>query len=191
MVSTAPAKPINLDKYKAADDGGRIVTAISIFGVPTYPKVAKPGDGAHLVHWRVHLRWAGKGVELAKGSVVLDTYKDDAADPIIRVDVYSKPTLVSTAASKHWEFQAPVIKSGLSVQTVVDLITANGRQGYKYDGNGSGCLSWSATLLGDYVTAGYVDAKATEAFKEFIENTRKAEKAYWIPEDKGTYIPVV
>jgi hypothetical protein len=95
---------------------------------------------------------------------------------------------VSTAASKYWEFQVPVIKSGLTVQTVVDLITAKGRQGYKYDGNGSGCLYWSTTLLGDYATAGYVKAEATEDFKKFTENTRKAEPTYWIPEDKGTFI---
>jgi hypothetical protein len=108
--------------------------------------------------------------------------------PLIQCLLYSKPNLVSTAASKFWEYQAPVIKANLSVQTVVNLITANGRQGYKYDGSGSGCLSWSTTLLGDYVTAGYVKAETTQAFKEFIENTRKAEPTYWIPEDKGTYI---
>ena len=62
-------KPINLDKYKKDDDGGRIVTAISVFGVPTYPKKTN-ANNAHLVHWRVHLRWAGRGAELAKGSVV-------------------------------------------------------------------------------------------------------------------------
>jgi hypothetical protein len=64
------AKPINLDKYKNDDDGGRIVTAISVFGVPTYPKKTN-ADDAQLVHWRVHLRWAGRAsTELAKGSVV-------------------------------------------------------------------------------------------------------------------------
>jgi hypothetical protein len=95
---------------------------------------------------------------------------------------------VSSAASKFWEYRAPVIKADLSVQTVVNLITANGRQGYKYDGDGSGCLSWSTTLLGDYVTAGYVNAATTQEFKEFIANTRIAEPTYWIPEDNGTYV---
>jgi hypothetical protein len=187
-MASSTAKPINLDKYKKADDGGRIVTAISVLGVPTYPKKTNPENGTHLVHWRVHLRWAGAHGALAKGSVVLDTYKDEATDPIIRVDVYSKSTLVSTAASNVWEFQTPVIKADLSVQTVVDLITAKGRQGYKYDGNGSGCLSWSTTLLGDYTAAGYVKTQATEDFKKFIEDTRKDEPTYWIPEDNGTYI---
>ncbi|PBK76544.1 hypothetical protein ARMSODRAFT_948351 [Armillaria solidipes] len=188
-MSTASAKPIDLSRYKRADDGGRIVTAISIIGIPTYPKKANPLDGTHLVHWRVHLRWAGaRPGELAKGSVVLDTYKDVAADPIVRIEVCSRAALLSNAASKCWEFPVPVISADLSVQTIVDLITANDRDRYRYDGNGSGCLSWSAKLLDDYVAAGYVDAQASARFTNFITVTRTSEVSYWIPHDQGFYI---
>ncbi|KAK0199105.1 hypothetical protein F5146DRAFT_996424 [Armillaria mellea] len=171
MTSTvATAKPIDFSRYKKDDDGGRIVTAISIFGVPTYPKKTNPANGTHLVHWRVHLRWAGARGDLAKGSVVLDTYKDEPTDPIVRIEFRS-------------------LKQGLSVQTVVDLITANGRERYKYDGNGSGCLSWSTKLLADYVAAAYVGPQATGDFTKFIVKTRKDEATlYWIPDDQGTYI---
>ncbi|KAK0479886.1 hypothetical protein EDD18DRAFT_1206718 [Armillaria luteobubalina] len=188
MVSTG--KPIDLSRYKSADDGGRIVTFISIFGIPTHPKKSNPVDGTHLVHWRVHLRWAGVRVNtLAKGSVVLDTYKDDPADSIVRIEVYSKSTVVSAAASTYWELSIPVIKAGLQVQTFVAMITANGHERYKYDGNGSGCLSWSTRLLNDYVAAGYVDAQAMQNFAKFITTTRHYVAGfYWIPDDQGTYI---
>ncbi|KAK7695666.1 hypothetical protein QCA50_000302 [Cerrena zonata] len=185
----ASGKPIDLSRYDKDTDGTRVVTAISIIGIPTYPKITNPDDGTHLVHWRVHLRWDGRGGVLAKGSVVLDTYKDDASDPIVRIDVYSKPSLVSSAASKFWESQSKIIESDLTVQNVVDLITANGRERYKYDGNGSGCLSWSSKLLADYAAAGYVAATEVNTFTEFIAQTRTREEGvYWIPDDQGTYL---
>ena len=94
---------------------------------------------------------------------------------------------MSNPASKFWEFRVPVIKANLSVQTVVELITARGRERYQYDGNGSGCLTWSAKLLADYVATEYV--RAIPDFAEFIAKTRKAEaSSNWIPDDQGTYI---
>ena len=63
--------------------------------------------------------------------------------------VYSKAALFSSVdccIQNFWEFQVPVIKADLSVQTVVHLITASGRQGYEYDRIVSGCLFWSTTF---------------------------------------------
>lgn len=105
------------------------------------------------------------------------------------VSVISRSTLVSTANSVHWPFTCPVIKADLTVQKVVDLLTANGRDRYKYDGDGSGCLSWTKKLLTDYVAAGYIRPTAVRDFDRFIQTTRAAHAGvYWIPDDQGTFI---
>lgn len=79
--------------YNDKDDGDRVVAGFSVIGVPTHPAVKNPGGG-HLVHWRVHIRWAGKGPNgFAAGSVVLDTMKVDAKDPIVLIERVSSPAI--------------------------------------------------------------------------------------------------
>ena len=96
---------------------------------------------------------------------------------------------MSRSAEDFWEFQMPVVVEGLTVQEVVDLITANRRERYMYDGNGSGCLSWCTQLLYDYVNAGYVDTNQPGEFEDFVNDLRTTKGGtYWIPEDRGTFL---
>jgi len=88
----------------------------------------------------------------------------------------------------HWEYTVPVRRKQ-SVQQFVDLITERGRHKYKYDGNGSGCLFWSTTMLEDYARLGWVLVQSVNQFNTFVGQIRQAEKGkYWIPEDQGTFL---
>jgi len=63
------AKPMDTDRYMRDRDGSRIVTGISIIGIPTFlPKYNRQNE--QLVHWRVHIRWRRPDGRVAEGSVV-------------------------------------------------------------------------------------------------------------------------
>lgn len=76
----------------------------------------------------------------------------------------------------------------ITVRQVVELVEKNERHHYRYDGNGSGCLSWSMKLIADFIAAGWLKNDAETEFEKFIEQTRKTEPNYWIPPDAGTFI---
>lgn len=95
---------------------------------------------------------------------------------------------MSRVNSGYWEHFVPVRRRDLTVQDFVELISLRGRQKYSYDGNGSGCLFWTTTLLRDYVQLEWMGANAVNDFKGFIEDLRQEEAGkHWIPEDEGTF----
>jgi len=68
------------------------------------------------------------------------------------------------------------------------MIGLRGRQKYSYDGNGSGCLFWTTTLLRDYVDLEWMSANAVNGFQQFVAYLRQQLAGeFWIPEDEGTF----
>jgi len=68
------------------------------------------------------------------------------------------------------------------------MIILRGRQKYSYDGNGSGCLFWTTTLLRDYVDLQWMSANVVNGFQHFITTLRQQSAGeFWIPEDEGTF----
>jgi hypothetical protein len=82
LVEQDTGREIDITAYNP-DDSDRIVTAVTMLGIPTFPPkyLDEENQTGHLVHWRSHLRWKGR-YHLAPGSAVLDTQRlADDPDP--------------------------------------------------------------------------------------------------------------
>lgn len=75
----------DMDVRTYAQDVRRVVSKISVIGIPTRPPRAN-ATGAHLVDWRIHLCWERPDGQLAASSVVLDTRTVNENSPIVEIE---------------------------------------------------------------------------------------------------------
>lgn len=56
-----------------------------------------------------------------------------------------------------------------------------------YDGNGSGCLFWTKSVIDLLQTEGFIEAGSVNKLEKELTTTRNT-KGFWVPDDKGTFI---
>ncbi|KAH8110139.1 hypothetical protein DFH11DRAFT_809105 [Phellopilus nigrolimitatus] len=145
-----------------------------------------------LLHWRVHASWFLDNnedkalVKRKSASVIFDTSKTDVnATNDVWIEYKSNFTFSNKSPSNaRWSGKT---KKDITVQDIWNLIEEKKRQYYHYDGNGSGCLYWSKTLLGDFEGQKWVDEGAVKALEQIVDGLRGERGKYWVPNDKGTF----
>lgn len=97
--------------------------------------------------------------------------------------------MFSSRGKKRWFLDLPVTKYNRSINEFTDLLVKNRRHLYRYDGNGSGCLSWCRKVVMDFAEAGLVAEEAGEIFAQFLDDVRQNKSVgYFIPEDEGIFL---
>ena len=74
-----------------------------------------------------------------------------------------------------------------STTDVYNLIKDKGFGRYMYDGNGSGCLFWSKSVIELLVMEGFIVAGSVDKLEKEVTTTRNTE-GLWVPYDEGTFI---
>lgn len=93
----------------------------------------------------------------------------------------SKPFFVSLLAPYWWE--APFIKN-YTTTDVHNLLVANKFHHYKYNGAGSGCLTWTTALIKLLEDEGVIAVGSKSSYEELVDKVR-ADSLYWVPEEPG------
>jgi hypothetical protein len=78
------------------------------------------------------------------------------------------------------------IKQEFTTMDVYKLIKDGGYWRYKYDGNGSGCLYWTRTLIEVLEAKGWIETGSVVKLDEAIAATREKE-GIWVPDDQGSF----
>ena len=55
-----------------------------------------------------------------------------------------------------------------------------------YDGNGSGCLFWTKSIIDLLQMEGFIVAGSVDRLEEKVMTTRNTE-GLWVPDGKGTF----
>ncbi|KAI0684376.1 hypothetical protein C8Q76DRAFT_804062 [Earliella scabrosa] len=79
-------------------------------------------------------------------------------------------------------FKVPV-----TVQNIVDLITREGLQYYKFNPAGSGCLCWQLQLLQRFVQQGWIEETTLHTFKEQLAAGAKSNPRILYPPVVGQF----
>ncbi|RPD56825.1 hypothetical protein L227DRAFT_578491 [Lentinus tigrinus ALCF2SS1-6] len=172
-------KPIDTKQWQKRDRDVAvdtfIVTAVRMPGVFEDP--SNP-DSRQLIHWR------GGGAYQQGGSgrsTSFDTRKWSTTDPEIEVQIISKNFTVSSSAADHWE--APLAKP-YTTTDIYNLLENKRLNYFLYNGNGSGCLTWTTRLVKELEDEGVLPAGALVSFNEKVAKVR-ANPKYWVPAEPG------
>ena len=93
----------------------------------------------------------------------------------------SKNFAVSSTAANHWE--TPLAKP-YTTTDVYKLLDNKRFNYFMYNGNGSGCLTWTTRLVKELEDEGVLPAGVLASFNEKIAEVR-ANPKYWVPAEPG------
>ncbi|KAI0328430.1 hypothetical protein GY45DRAFT_1000428 [Cubamyces sp. BRFM 1775] len=170
-------KPFDTAQWQKRDQNVHvekfIATAVKVPGVfdPAHPT-------RQLVHWR------GGGAYMQHGggrSTSYDTRKWTPTDPVIEVQIISKNFMVSSSAPYFWE---SALARPFTTTEIYNLLVAHGFNRYLYNGNGSGCLTWTTALVKLLEAEGVLPAGALKEFEQKVAVVR-ADPKYWVPDEPG------
>ncbi|KAJ3903701.1 hypothetical protein F5879DRAFT_1035696 [Lentinula edodes] len=100
-------------------------------------------------------------------STSFDTRKNEDSNPVVEIQMISKPFFVSSKAPYYWE--TPIIKK----YTTTD-----------YNGAGSGCLTWTTALIELLENEGVIAVGSKISFLKKVDEVRTDTK-YWVPLEPG------
>ncbi|KAI6119792.1 hypothetical protein EV401DRAFT_1888016 [Pisolithus croceorrhizus] len=175
-------KPFNIKRWKKDDRDVEIekfvVTAVRM------PHKFKPGEPTRqLIHWRGGGAYPDGDVANGKNrSTSFDTTKW-GTDPIIEVELISKPFMVSSAAPYYW--MCPLSRP-FTTKDVYELMVAKKFNYYKYNGEGSGCLTWTTRLVEVLQEEGVLPAGSMASFLAKVDQVR-SDPNYWVPDEPGAH----
>ena len=97
------------------------------------------------------------------------------------VRLISKDYTVSLAASSHWE--SKLVKK-YTATDIYNLLVAKKFNHYLYNGNGSGCLTWTTALVELLEDEGVLSEGSMTDFLRTVEAVR-ADPKCWVPDEPG------
>lgn len=153
-----------------------------------------------LIHWHLAAGWSTTALEGNKLPSSLDSteaYHFDTAKPYLgkhQIDIlinrlsYTIPHRSPTQARLFFK----VNKTLTASQVEGSIIKAHNLHNYEYNGEYSGCLCWSRSLLKKLADLGYIDTEAVASFeKEIIQKLRSMKDGagvmYHVPPDDGKF----
>jgi len=149
-----------------------VVTAVKM------PGVYDESGTKQLIHWR---GCGAYSIDTTYRSTSFDTRKLSNQDPAIEVQLISKAFAVSSTAAASWETK--LIKK-CTTTDIYNLLVAKKFNHYRYNGNGSGCLTWTTALVECLEGEGIIQQGSTAEFKKKIMEVR-GNPAYWVPLEPG------
>jgi hypothetical protein len=93
----------------------------------------------------------------------------------------TKTFAYSSRAAYIWKTR---IEIPFTSNDVLALMRTEKLHHYQYNGNGSGCLTWTIKLVSVLEDNGVLAAGSTDDFLEVVKKARK-QKLYWVPEEPG------
>jgi hypothetical protein len=96
---------------------------------------------------------------------------------ISSVRFISKAFAVSSTAPYHWESN---LARAYTTTEVYNLLVARNFNHYLYNGDGSGCLTWTTALVRLLETEGVLPQGSEASFLTKVEEVR-ADPKYWVP----------
>ncbi|KAJ3575745.1 hypothetical protein NP233_g907 [Leucocoprinus birnbaumii] len=170
-------KDIDTKKWNTIDRGVKIERFVA-----TAVKMPQSFDPENPTKQLIHWRGGGAYKISDEGrSTSLDTRKLSDDDPIVQVQFISKDFEVSSRAPYYWD--ARLIKDYTTNQ-VYDLLKRKKFNQYKYNGAGSGCLTWTTALVKLFEDEGIIAKGSKAAFEKKVEEVRN-DPRYWVPEEPG------
>ncbi len=88
---------------------------------------------------------------------------------------------VSSKAPYHWESR---LAKEFTTTQVYELLTEKKFNQYMYNGNGSGCLTWTTALVELLETEGVLPQGSKASFLATVDTVRRDPKL-WVPEEPG------
>ncbi|KAJ3879764.1 hypothetical protein F5051DRAFT_438493 [Lentinula edodes] len=110
-----------------------------------------------------------------------DTRKNEDSNPVVEIQMISKPFFVSSKAPYYWE--TPIIKK-YTTTDVYNLLVAKKFNHYQYNGAGSGCLTWTTALIELLENEGVIAVGSKISFLKKVDEVRTDTK-YWVPLEPG------
>jgi hypothetical protein len=93
----------------------------------------------------------------------------------------SKDFLVSSQAPYHWKKE---LHKKVTTEYVHQLLINKKFNHFRYNGAGSGCLTWTTRLIKVLEEEGILPHGSLTEFNERVETVRKDPK-YWVPNETG------
>ncbi|KAJ3563802.1 hypothetical protein NP233_g8704 [Leucocoprinus birnbaumii] len=170
-------KEFDLVPWRTIDHGVKIEKFVATAVIMN--DVSDPNDSEKkLIHWRGAVAYH---VSKKWRSTSLDTRKLSADDPAVQVQLISKNFDVSSRAPYHWEAK---VARDYTTSQVCDLLKKKNFNRYLYNGNGSGCLTWTTALVKLFEDEKILAKGSTDSFSELVDKVRK-DTLYWVPDGPG------
>jgi len=132
-----------------------------------------------LLHWRCGCSYTSSGPGTAK--VVSTSIDTRGRTGLIEVQFISKSFVVSGNAAYHWT--TPVAKQ-YTTTDVYNLLLARGLNKYMYNGNGSGCLTWTTAVVEVLEREGVLPVGSKDQLLLKVSEAR-ADPNVWVPDEPG------
>lgn len=95
----------------------------------------------------------------------------------------SKNFALSSSAPYHWESS---LAKEYTTTDVYNLLVARKFNQYLYNGNGSGCLTWTTALIELLESEGVLPPGSKTSFLVKVAEVR-ADPKYWVPDEPGAH----
>ncbi|TFK87141.1 hypothetical protein K466DRAFT_663254 [Polyporus arcularius HHB13444] len=144
-IMTTPYTPIPIDiKQWRKIDRDVVVEKFIVTAVwmPHQYEVPSNSESRQLIHWRGG--GAYRTADGGEGSTSYDTRNWIKGSPEIEVQLISKDFAVSSTAVDYWEMP---LKKHYTTTDIFNLIKNKRLHHFLYNGNGSGCLTWTRRLV--------------------------------------------
>ncbi|KAI0658255.1 hypothetical protein C8Q70DRAFT_184474 [Cubamyces menziesii] len=172
-----PPKPFDIAQWQKKDRG--VIVQRFVASAVKMPGQTDPTKTKTLLHWR------GGGaykLGLSGRSTSYDTRKD-GSDPVIEVQLISKDFEVSRAAPYYWD---TLLAKEYTTTQIYELMVARNFNRYMYNGNGSGCLTWTTALVQLLEDEDVLPPGSVAAFQAKVAQAR-ADPIYWVPDEPGAH----
>ncbi|KAI0328427.1 hypothetical protein GY45DRAFT_1338125 [Cubamyces sp. BRFM 1775] len=180
-MSDPPVMPFDISSWNKPDRGVLVKTFIA--SAVKMNGVVDPRDSRRtLLHWR---GGGGYRLGLSDRSTSFDTRtaKDENGRPCVQVQLISKDFQVSRTAPYHWQVE---LAKDYTTTQIFNLMVAHNFNRYAYNGNGSGCLTWTTALVKLLEDNGVLPPGSLKGFLETVAKAR-ADPQYWVPDEPGAH----
>jgi len=159
----------------------KTIVFLNICAIPSRQHEPHPEFG-RLVHWRIDAILTGE-----EEALVFDTEKDlDTKKIQILVDYNLYAESIHQVASCRFQ-----VRNGITGDTLVKFIQDNRLQYCEYNADGSGCYTWSRSVVEKLVANGYITNRAAVGVMDRARTDLIAQKKYWVPEEHGANLIII
>ncbi|KIK89806.1 hypothetical protein PAXRUDRAFT_831755 [Paxillus rubicundulus Ve08.2h10] len=171
----------NIHRTCTADVYNAVVQRYTLSGSPVVPQ-----DKNSILHWRIFVNCLAH---------------DGQSSITVRLDMIPGIDAgILTVASVQYELSASSVAHVSEVATATGKITVhellkmlgqNGRNLYRFDENGTGCVWWCRTVLGDFERQELVSGGAVKRFDAYYQGkNHRNPKRFPLPTPLGTFYTI-
>ncbi|KIJ08873.1 hypothetical protein PAXINDRAFT_102424 [Paxillus involutus ATCC 200175] len=169
----------NFDRTCTTDVYNAVVQRYTLSGFPVFPQ-----DKNSILHWRIFVTCLTQD---GRSSITVRLDMIPGADAGILTVASIQDDLFASSIAHVSE----AAKGKTTVHELLKMLEQNGRNFYRFDDTGSGCLWWCRMVLGDLDRQALVSGGAVERFDAYHqEKNRGNPKRFPLPIARGTFYTI-